>query len=883
MTELTVRAVVIGSLLGIVFAASSVYLGLKVGLTVSASIPVAVLSITLFRWLGKAVGARPATILENNIVQTTGSAGESIAAGIAFTLPSLLIMGFDMELVRVLLVGLLGGLIGVLMMIPLRHGLMVKEHGKLAFPEGTACADVLMVGEQGGMNAKTVFIGFGAGFGYMVLNVILGFWKDTASFTVSFWGKLKDATIGFEVSPAMLGVGYIIGPRVAANMLAGGLLAFLVLVPLIHHFGDGLGDALYPSADVLISEMGAGALRNNYILFIGAGAVATGGFIALARAIPTIIRAFRRGMGSIAERRAEAGSPGAILATAGSPGSAILATAGSPGSAILATAGSPGSAILATDGSAVTAATTTPRTERDLSLRVVLGGSLALALAIGVAPVLDVNPVSALLIVLFGFFFVTVSARITGEIGSSSNPISGMTVATLLITCGLFVVIGWTGVEFKAMALTTAALVCVAASNGGTIAQDLKTGHLVGATPRSQQLAILVGVITSAIVIGFVLQLLNESSTTYKAVEIPTFSLAAAKADPKSSPHVKTTDERVVATDGKEYGVVFLHEAVAKAERGKYLIDTEGHLKFFVDPGVCGTYPYHVVNVDKPMSLPVASYAKVEYGTDHLPYRIVDLQAQIPAGTYLVDSEGFVRREAKATEDGTEKLEKVEYQGIRVPIPANVENVSVVDRRSGEALTLRRVTLPEPLPATLPPGRYLATPEGTVVWETKQDVTKFDAPKAQLFRLIIDGTLGGDLPWGLVLAGVFLAIMMELVGVQSLPFAVGLYLPIYTSGGIFVGGVVRWLVDRKRKDSASEAEFSPGMLMASGLIAGGAIAGIFDAVADGAELPLNLGADFLAATEKSGSLGDLGVNLWTMLPFVLLAYFLYRVGKKKEL
>ncbi len=306
MTELTVRAVAIGSVLGIVFAASSVYLGLKVGLTVSASIPVAVLSITLFRWLGRAFGARPATILENNIVQTTGSAGESIAAGIAFTLPSLLVMGFDMELIRVLLVGLLGGLLGVLMMIPLRHGLMVKEHGKLAFPEGTACADVLIVGEQGGTNAKTVFLGFGVGFGYTFLSAVLHLWGEVSSFTVSFWGKLKDWSIGFEATPAMMGVGYIIGPRVAANMLAGGMLAFFVLVPLIHAFGDSMGTPMYPSADKLINQMSPGAIRNNYILFIGAGAVATGGFIALARAVPTIIQAFRRGMGNLERRRGAA-------------------------------------------------------------------------------------------------------------------------------------------------------------------------------------------------------------------------------------------------------------------------------------------------------------------------------------------------------------------------------------------------------------------------------------------------------------------------------------------------------------------------------------------------------------------------------------------------
>src|SRR5690349_5769588 len=275
MRELTIRALVMGSLLGIVFAMSSVYLGLKVGLTVSASIPVAVLSITLFRWL-KMGG----TILENNIVQTTGSAGESLAAGVAFTLPSLLLMGHDMELMRILLVALLGGLIGVLMMIPLRHGLIVKEHGKLTYPEGTACADVLIVGEQGGTNARTVFLGFFIGLGYAVLNLINKLWADTSTFAADFWGRLKGATLSFEVSPPMLGVGYIIGPKVAANMMAGGALAFVVLIPLIAQFGGAEVAALDPYA-----------IRTRYVLYIGAGAVAAGGFIALGRSIPTIIAA----------------------------------------------------------------------------------------------------------------------------------------------------------------------------------------------------------------------------------------------------------------------------------------------------------------------------------------------------------------------------------------------------------------------------------------------------------------------------------------------------------------------------------------------------------------------------------------------------------------
>ncbi|HRC54509.1 MAG TPA: oligopeptide transporter, OPT family, partial [Kofleriaceae bacterium] len=385
MREFSVRAVVIGALLGLVFAASSVYLGLKVGLTVSASIPVAVLSITVFRWLGM-----KGTILENNIAQTTGSAGESIAAGVAFTLPSLLLMGFDMEFMRILLVGLFGGLIGVLMMIPLRSGLIVKEHGKLAYPEGTACADVLVAGEKGGTEATMVFTGFFVGIGYTFLNLVAKLWGDTAAFALKI-GGLKKALLAFDVTPPMVGVGYIIGPRVSAIMLGGGLMAFVVLIPLIAAFG---GES--------VAAMSPGKLRNEYILYIGAGAVATGGFIALARAIPTIVSAFKAGLRNL--------------------------------------------------GAGAAAAAKVPRTERDLPITIVLGGAAAIAVAIWLAPMLEINFVTSLLVILFGFFFVTVSSRITGEIGSSSNPISGMTIATLLLTCGLFVVLGWVGVGYKAMA-----------------------------------------------------------------------------------------------------------------------------------------------------------------------------------------------------------------------------------------------------------------------------------------------------------------------------------------------------------------------------------------------------------------------------------------------
>ena len=737
--ELTFAAVGIGALLGIVFAMSSVYLGLKVGLTVSASIPVAVLSITLFKWL-----PIRGTILENNIAQTTGSAGESLAAGVAFTLPSLLLMGFDLELIRILLIALLGGLIGVLMMIPLRHGLIVKEHGKLTYPEGTACADVLIVGEKGGTEAKMVFLGFFVGLGYAILNQITRLWSDVATFPITFKTFLNNKVVAFkgalafDVTPPMLGVGYIIGPKVAANMLGGGLMAYLVLIPLVSMLGGESVAGLSPDA-----------IRHDYILYIGAGAVAAGGFIALGRSIPTIISAFRRGLSNIGGTKV-----GGLVALV-------------------------------------------PRTERDLSIKIVLGGSAAIVIAIFAAPVLQIDFLTALLVVVFGFFFVTVSSRITGEIGSSSNPISGMTIATLLLTCGLFVLIGRTGVGYKAMALSTAALVCVAASNGGTISQDLKTGYLVGATPSKQQISILVGVVTSAVVIGFTMLLLLNSHETFPAVNLPGVALHA-------------TDKMAPGPDGKNYHVAFVSDEVkatggALITRGKYLVDDKGSPAFFVDPAVDHAYPYKLAAATG--KLAVAADAPTELGLDHLPYHVVTVKA-------------------------------------------------------GDANT----------PST-GAGRYLVADDGSIKYRAG-NIDKFDAPKANLFALIIDGTLGGKLPWGLVLIGVLIAVVLELVGVASLSFAVGLYLPIPTSGGIFLGGAIRWLVDRKRKgESESEAEFSPGMLMASGLIAGGAIAGVLQSglLTAGVDTKFDLSAmlpNFLAGND----------SWWPMIPLIGMMAALYYMG-----
>jgi putative OPT family oligopeptide transporter len=679
--ELTWPALVAGALLGIVFGASSLYLVLKVGLTVSASIPVAVLSITLFRLFSRLPFVRRATILENNIVQTTGSAGESIAFGVGVTMPALFLLGFEMDVVRVMTVAVLGGLLGILMMIPLRRAFIVKQHGRLKYPEGTACADVLIVGEQGGASAKAVFTGFGIAFVYALLMKAMKLWKDTLSVPLynAAGQGLKKGVLGGELDPALLGVGYIIGPRIASIMVAGGVLAYLVLVPAIAYFGEGLTKPLAPAPEngLLIKDMPVGGpkgIRTNYILYIGAGAVAAGGIISMLQALPVIFGAVAGGLRDL--RGGQGGGPTAV-----------------------------------------------PRTERDLPLAVVVFGSLALVLAIALAPSLGLGLVqedgkvhilglaAAGLIVLLGFLFVTVSSRLTGEVGSSSNPISGMTVAALLITCLVFVLLGRTDKAATLTALTVAAVVCIASSNGGTTSQDLKTGFLVGATPSKQQIAILVGALTSAFVIGYTLLLLNNAGTVYskKADLVPDYRVPAdvLAGLPRQAAGGQYGD------DPKPYAIFHVGEAeaTAKLPAGKYLADVDtGKLVYYVDPAING--------------------------------------------------------KLTKTDDGR----------------------SVKDN-------------------------------------------KYTAPKTQLMEKIISGIFNQKLPWGLVLLGVLIAFTLELSGVPSLPFAVGVYLPLESSTPIFLGGAVRWFVDwlqrrRGRVASETESEMSPGSLLSTGYIAGASIAGV---------------------------------------------------------
>ncbi len=502
--EFTFRAVALGSILGIVFGAASVYLGLKVGLTTSASIPIAVMAITILKKLGNS------TILENNIVQTTGSAGESVAAAVVFTIPALIFLGFPMRIPVTFLIALTGGVLGVLMMIPLRRYLIVKEHGTLRFPEGTACAEILIAGEQGGTSARKIFFGIGLGATFKLATKLFGVFKDNVGRALSFY---PGSRLECETSPELLAVGYIIGYETSVVMVAGGLLAALILGPMVVFFGSHLVEPLAP-ATTLIRDMDYAALKDKYLRYIGAGAVAMGGVLGLVRSAPSIWESLTA---SVKQLRAGGGGGAKVL-----------------------------------------------RTDRDTPITWVVFGSLAIVIFITLVPVFRMNVLGAALIVVFGFLFSVVSARITGLVGSSSCPLSGMTIAVVIGSCLIFLAVGWTGPSYSYLALVVAAVVCIAISNAGTTAQDLKTGHLVGSTPRAQQAAILAGVLTSVLAIGWTTWALNASETKVtklaSPIAVPAASLAAAE------------DEK--GPDGRTYAFVKIATGdVAALEAGNYLVD----------------------------------------------------------------------------------------------------------------------------------------------------------------------------------------------------------------------------------------------------------------------------------------------------------------------
>ncbi|MFH1688857.1 MAG: oligopeptide transporter, OPT family [Candidatus Eisenbacteria bacterium] len=556
MREFTLRAVIVGILVGIVFGAANAYIGLKVGITVGASIPAAVIAIAVSKFWRSSV-------LENNMVQTVGSAGESLAAGVIFTIPALIVLGFMPQLSKIFVLSVVGGLLGVFFMIPLRKHLIVREHGRLPYPEGTACAEVLVAGDHGGTMVKRVMAGVGIGALYKFIMEGMELWSYKPEWDIR---GIRGARIGGEITPALLGVGYVIGPRIAGIMLAGGAVGWLVLIPIIKMMGSGLSEPLYP-ATTLIRDMGPADIWNNYIRYIGAGAVAFGGLVTLIRAIPTMVRSFGSGVKEVARDRA-GGSTGVR------------------------------------------------RTALDLPVKYVMAGALGLGVLAWLLPQIPVNAVGAILIVVFSFFFVTVSSSIVGLVGSTSNPASGMTIGTLLATSLIFLGLGWTGQAGMIGAITVGAVVCIASDTS----QDLKTGFLVGATPRLQQYGEIIGVLSSALVIGWV--------------------------------------------------VFFLHRVYG-------------------------------------------------IGSEELP-----------------------------------------------------------------------------------------------------------APQAVLMSMVVKGVLTMSLPWTLVFIGVFIAACIELLGIPSLPFSVGLYLPIRLSTPIMVGGIVRQLTERVKESDLRHRLRERGVLYGSGLIAGGGVMGI---------------------------------------------------------
>lgn len=493
MPEFTLRAVIFGCIFGVLFGAANVYLALKAGLTVSASIPIAVLAISIGKRFLRT------SILENNIIQTTGSAGESIASGVVFTLPAFLFLSRDaagevyFNYWTILSLAVIGGLLGTLMMIPLRRSLIVKEHENLPYPEGTACAQVLVAGDKGGNFAKTAYLGLAAAGVYALLQKVFHLISDVPTYLVSQKNKfLPSARIDGEITPEYLGVGYIIGPRISGQLVAGGVLAWLALIPLLAFFlpGDVIATQLVKLGllESLTSAGGAGgwdpnlhvfadkaeAVYRAYIRQIGAGAVAAGGFITLFKTLPTIVSSFREGLASMKNREA---------------------------------------------------ASSRKRTDRDLSLKVTLIGCAVLVLIIALLPSIPASGIGGklligILVIIFGFFFVTVSSRIVGIIGSSNSPVSGMTIATIMGTSLVFIAFGLTGKAYEPMVLVVGSLICIAAANAGNTSQDLKTGYLIGATPRSQQLALFIGAIVSTVVIGIVVTLLDTPTAKQEAANI---------------------------------------------------------------------------------------------------------------------------------------------------------------------------------------------------------------------------------------------------------------------------------------------------------------------------------------------------------------------------
>jgi putative OPT family oligopeptide transporter len=685
LPEFTWRAVILGAVLGLIFSAVTVYLGLKAGLTVAVNIPIAIIAMAFFAALSKAKLGGPATVLEINTVQTTGAAGESIAAGIIFTLPALIFLGFTLDVTKAFVVALAGGSLGVCFLIPLRRYLIEREHGVLPYPEGIACAEVIKSGEKSGSHASAVFWGAGIGYLYKLLMSVFRFWKEAPLWRPRFY---SGSTIIGEVSPELLGVGYIIGPRTASIMVAGGFISWMLLIPLIKFFGAATPITIEEGGRLVSTTIGDltsySVLWNRYVRYIGAGAVVAGGIINLVRAMPTIIHSFRD---SLAEIRGGDEAKKAVS-----------------------------------------------RISRDLPLSFVFSGIgiafivIYLLLNIVIHPGhLFGNFIATLLIIVFGFFFATVSSRLVGEIGVSSNPTSGMTIATLMATSLIFLGVGWSGGIYTAVALMVGAVVCICASNAGNVAQALKTGYLLGCTPRKQEYGYIIGAFTSIFLVGFTVVILNNAFTDERAINDPAFSMP-----------VEASIEQTIEREGTTFEVY----------------------------GIPGSGEKYLVNKSDPSDI--------------------------------------IRQEA----------------GI--------------------------------------------------------GSSKLPAPQARLMATVIDGVLNRRLPWVLILMGICLTIGVELCGVRALAFAVGVYLPLSTTMPIFVGGVIKWAIDKfSSRGKAAEEESGPGMLFSSGLIAGGALGGLTFAILTGFEFDeiLAVGPRWLGGLAES--------SLFGVLIFAALCALLVRTALKK--
>jgi putative OPT family oligopeptide transporter len=807
MPEFTLQAVLVGAILGIIFGASSLYLVLRVGMTVSASIPVAVLSITLFRGVSKMLGTRATTILENNIVQTTGSAGESIAFGVGVTMPALLLIGYEMDLARIMVVSVLGGILGILMMIPLRRAFIVQLHGrpgepgKLLYPEGTACAQVLISGEKGGTSGQTVFIGFGIAFVHKFLTEGMHVLRTTLEWSLGrFYSKA--AVVAGDAASELLGVGYIIGFRISAIMMAGAVLGTLVLGPTMFLYGGPGG--------LEIDEI------HKNIKFIGAGCVAAAGIISMCRTLPMIVRSLAGGLGSLR-------------------------------------------------GGAGPVAHRERRTENDMSMRFVFIGSLVL---LGLLTIFLQGEfgwlgglLGSLLVLIFGFLFVTVSSRLTGEIGSSSNPISGMTVATLLLTCLIFLALGMRSTQDAVLALSIGGVVCIAASNGGTTSQDLKTGFLIGGTPRWQQWAIIIGALTSAIVIGAFLLGFSKVGIVYSQRNLPNIDLASQVSS------LTEKEELPPKVPTPADGVREFH--VWRPKSGEHT--------FFSQADALG-------------SLGIGLAALPEGSLNALPIMLVKQTGEVKPGKYLVDDKGRVRYYVDPTITGDLK-QRDEYTPLAADADAKVRETNLKDdlgkmkttvtlankegaltayhlwnnekpkekEEEGEEEGKAKKAEPPPYKEDVPEGEYLIDQAGGVAYTVKGEKVnvKFEAPKTQVMGIIINGLLRQQLNWTMVLIGAFIAVTLELCGVSSLAFAVGVYVPMQYSVPIFCGGLVRWAVDAYalRRSAAAVAggtpeeraaaevraiartESSPAVLLASGFIAGGSLAGVLLAFLEIDQIP----------------------------------------------